>query len=65
MFQHNLIPINVFPLKELEIVDFNTIIMFYGGNGSGKSTLINVMARKMNAVRCSEFNDLPLFDRIH
>lgn len=55
-------PFKIFPMKELDGVEFDTITMFYGGNGSGKSTLINVLARKMNAVRFSDFNDAPFFD---
>ena len=56
-------PFKIFPDKGLREVKFDDITMFYGGNGSGKSTLINVMARKMGAVRYSDFNDAPLFDR--
>ncbi len=57
-------PFNIFPLKGLDEVTFDSpITTFYGGNGSGKSTLINVMARKVHAVRYSDFNDAPLFDR--
>lgn len=56
-------PFKVFPEKRLFEIDFDGITIFYGGNGSGKSTLINVTARKMNAIRYSEFNDAPLFDQ--
>ena len=56
-------PFKIFPEKKLSEVDFDGITMFYGGNGSGKSTLINVIARKMNSVRYSEFNGAPLFDK--
>ena len=56
-------PYKIFPDKSLQEVDFDGITMFYGGNGSGKSTLINVIARKMGAVRYSEFNDSPFFDQ--
>ena len=55
-------PFKIFPQKELSEIDFDGITMFYGGNGSGKSTLINVIARKINATRYSEFNDAPLFE---
>ena len=55
-------PFKIFPDKGLRKVDFEGITMLYGGNGSGKSTLLNVLARKMHAVRYSEFNDAPLFD---
>ena len=56
-------PFKIFPEKQFHHVDFDGITMFYGGNGSGKSTLLNVLARKMGAIRYSEFNDAPLFDR--
>ncbi len=55
-------PFKIFADKGLEEVKFDTVTIFYGGNGSGKSTLINILARKMNAIRFSEFNDSPLFD---
>ena len=54
-------PFKIFPEKGLREVRFDDITMLYGGNGSGKSTLLNVLARKMGAVRYSEFNDAPLF----
>jgi len=56
-------PFKIFPEKDLFEIDFDGITMFYGGNGSGKSTLINVIARKTNAVRYSDFNDAPFFDK--
>jgi predicted ATPase len=61
---HTFYPFKLFPDKGLREIKFDgSITMLYGGNGSGKSTLINVMAHKMNAIRYSEFNDAPLFDR--
>ena len=56
-------PFKIFPEKQLSHIDFDGITMLYGGNGSGKSTLINVIARKINAIRYSEFNGAPLFDK--
>lgn len=56
-------PFKLFPQKELKGLELDNITMLYGGNGSGKSTLINVIARKINAVRFSEFNGSPFFDR--
>lgn len=61
-FIHTAYPFKIFPQKGLRRIDFDNITMFYGGNGSGKSTLINVLARKLDAVRYSSFNDSPLFD---
>ncbi|MBQ3230503.1 MAG: AAA family ATPase [Clostridia bacterium] len=55
-------PFKIFPLKMLREIEFDRITIFYGGNGSGKSTLINVLSRKINATRYSEFNDSPFFD---
>lgn len=55
-------PFKIFPLKGLHEIEFDTVTVFCGGNGSGKSTLINVMARKLNAVRFSDFNDSPFLD---
>lgn len=56
-------PFKIFPEKGLNQVEFENITLLYGGNGSGKSTLINVLARKINAIRFSEFNGAPLFDQ--
>lgn len=55
-------PFKVFPLKQLEQVEFSNITIFYGGNGSGKTTLLNVIAEKIGAIRHSEFNKTPFFD---
>lgn len=55
-------PFKIFPPKLLREIEFDGITLLYGGNGSGKSTLINVMARKMGAIRYSDFNDAPLFE---
>ena len=56
-------PFKLFPAKELKALEFEGVTMLYGGNGSGKSTLINVIARKINAIRYSEFNSSPFFDK--
>ena len=56
-------PFKIFPEKGLCEIELDKITMFYGSNGSGKSTLINVLAAKTDAVRYSEFNNAPLFDR--
>ena len=59
---HTFYPFRIFSQKSFRAVELDRITIFYGGNGSGKSTLINVMARKMNAERFSDFNDSPFFD---
>ena len=56
-------PFKIFPEKKLFEINFDGTTIFYGGNGSGKSTLINVIARKIHAIRYSEFNDAPFFDK--
>lgn len=56
-------PFNIFPIKELEYIDFSPITIFYGGNGSGKTTLLNVIAEKINAIRHSQYNKSPFFER--
>lgn len=55
-------PFKIFTEKRLFNIDFECITMLYGGNGSGKSTLINVLAKKLGAVRYSDFNSAPFFD---
>ena len=55
-------PFKFFPRKSLREIEFEGITMFYGGNGSGKSTLINVIARKLNALRYSDYNSAPFFE---
>lgn len=46
-----LYPLKIFPEKELEIITFEPITIFYGGNGSGKTTLLNIIAEKINAIK--------------
>ena len=60
---HTFYPFKIFPDKGLSALELDGITLLYGGNGSGKSTLLNVLARKVNASRYSEFNDAPFFDR--
>lgn len=55
-------PFKIFPLKELEYVDFAPITIFYGGNGSGKTTLLNIIAEKIDAIRHSQYNKSPFFE---
>ena len=60
---HTFHPFKIFPEKGLGSVEFDNITMFYGGNGSGKSTLLNILAEKIGAIRYSDFNDSPFFDK--
>lgn len=54
-------PFGIFPGKELEVVDFDPITIFYGGNGSGKSTLLNVIAELAGVRRNSPFSSSSFF----
>ena len=56
-------PFNIFPIKQLECVDFSPVTIFYGGNGSGKTTLLNVIAEKIEAIRHSQYNKTPFFEQ--
>ena len=60
---HTFYPFKIFPNKKLSEIRFDGITMFYGGNGSGKSTLLNILAAKIHAIRYSEFNNAPFFDK--
>lgn len=60
---HTFYPFKIFPNKNLSKVQFDGVTMFYGGNGSGKSTLLNILAAKINAIRYTEFNNAPFFDK--
>ncbi len=60
---HTFYPFKIFPDKKLSEIEFDGITMLYGGNGSGKSTLLNVLAAKLHAIRYSEFNNAPMFDK--
>ena len=60
---HTFHPFKIFPEKGLDSVEFDNVTMFYGGNGSGKSTLLNILAEKIGAIRYSDFNDAPFFDK--
>lgn len=49
-------PLHLFPLKNLEEINFSDITIFYGGNGSGKTTLLNIISEKLGAMRKNSFN---------
>ena len=61
-FTHNVYPFKIIPQKELEILEFEPITIFYGSNGSGKSTLLNIIAEKLMIRRSAPFNNTPYFD---
>lgn len=46
---NNNYPLQLFPKKKLEEIEFDSITIFYGGNGSGKSTILNIIAQKLEA----------------
>ena len=56
-------PFKIFPMKQLEYLDFSPITIIYGGNGSGKTTLLNIIAEKIGAIRHSQYNKTPFFER--
>ena len=56
-------PYDIFPLKQLERLDFNTsITILYGSNGSGKTTLLNIIAEKLHLQRVTTFNCSNAFE---
>ena len=59
----NYYPLEIFPKKELNNIEFDNITIFYGGNGSGKTTLLNIIANKINATRKNYNNRGTIFDR--
>lgn len=44
-------PLNMFPQRQFDTVNFDNITIFYGGNGSGKTTLLNIISEKVHASR--------------
>ena len=52
---NNYYPLNIFPNKEFEDIEFNNITIFYGGNGSGKTTLLDIISEKLEAIRRSKY----------
>lgn len=55
-------PYNIFPNKELKVINFAPIAIFYGGNGSGKSTILNIIAESIGASRNNPFAKGERFD---
>lgn len=60
-------PYDILSPKQLEIIEFEPITIFYGSNGSGKSTLLNIIARKLSVEMVDKGNDAgslqPFIDR--
>ena len=46
---NNFYPLQIFPEKRFEQIEFEPITIFYGGNGSGKTTLLNIIGSTLNA----------------
>lgn len=61
-YTNNAYPLDIFPRKQLETIDFAPITLFYGGNGSGKSTLLNLIAERLGIERKVSFNKTQIFD---
>lgn len=55
-------PFGVFRGRELPILEFAPITIFYGGNGSGKSTLLNIIAEKLQLKRGTVYNRSDFFE---
>ena len=55
-------PLELFPRKGLNRVDFEPVTIFYGGNGSGKSTILNIIAARLNVLREIPFKPGQFFD---
>lgn len=61
---HNtLYPLNIFPEKQLERLEFEPITIFYGGNGSGKTTLLNMIGETLQVSKKNKENLGDLFHR--
>lgn len=61
---HNtLYPLNIFPEKQLERLEFDSITIFYGGNGSGKTTLLNMIGETLQVAKKNKENLGDLFHR--
>lgn len=54
-------PFNVFRYRELPVIQFEPITIFYGTNGSGKSTLLNVIAEKLHIPHRTAYNKSNFF----
>ena len=61
-YTNNAYPLDIFPQKQLQTIDFSPITLFYGGNGSGKSTLLNLIAERLGIERKVSFNKSQIFD---
>lgn len=59
---NNQYPLNLFSTKLFKNISFDNITIFYGGNGSGKTTLINIISKKLKALRKSEIEKGSYFD---
>ncbi len=56
-------PFDIFPLKQLDKLEFNNpVTIFYGSNGSGKTTLLNIIAEKLYLQRITLFNHSDSFE---
>lgn len=54
-------PFQVFPDKQMPMLTFAPVTIFYGDNGSGKSSLLNVIADKLKLKRGALYNRSSFF----
>lgn len=58
----NYYPLRLFSSRDFKYIDFDNITIFYGNNGSGKTTLINIISKKLNALRKLPIDKGSFFD---
>ncbi len=56
-------PIGMFPLRDLEKINFDNITIFCGGNGSGKTTILNIISEKLKSIRKAKVDKGQIFHK--
>lgn len=55
-------PFQILSKHRLEMLDFETVTILYGGNGCGKTTALNVIAEKLGLKRDTLYNRSNFFE---